>query len=153
GGEALRVGERGEQQPLVLALAGEHRAERERRGEPRVAVALREPPLHHRVAVAAAQQRDLLLVEILAGEVDHHREQRARAVAQVLAEGAHAEVVARELAFQLELAARGAVEVVVLGGEVEQVARSHGAARTSSWRWRRTPGRAPTASPSRGSRR
>ncbi len=123
GGELLRVGERGEQQLLVAPLRPGDVAERERRGEPRVAVALREAPLHDRLAVAAAQGRHLLLVEILAGEIGHHREQHTLVAAQVLAERAHAEIVAGELRLELEPAAGARVEVVVLGGEIEKMTR------------------------------
>ena len=64
-------------------------------------------------------------MEILAGEIGEHGEQRAAPPAQELAERAHAEVVAGELGLELELAAGRRVEVVVLGGEVEEVARRH----------------------------
>ena len=64
-------------------------------------------------------------MEILAGQVGEHREQRAAPPAQELAERAHAEVVAGELGLELELAARRGVEVMILGGEVEEVARRH----------------------------
>jgi len=63
-----------------------HVAERQRRGEAGVAVALRQPALQHGIAVAAAQERNLVLVEVLARDIDQHAEQLALQAAQVLAE-------------------------------------------------------------------
>src|SRR5262249_20734970 len=100
-------------------------AERDCGGEARVAVALREAALHDRLAVVAAQERDLLLVEVLACQVGDHREQAAGPRQQVLAEGGEGEVVAGEPAFEFEPAARGAVQVVILGGDVEEAAVGH----------------------------
>src|SRR5918992_852151 len=73
------------------------------------------------------------VVADLAGEIGPHGEERAFAIAQMLAEGAHAEIVGRELRFELEPAARARIEVMVLGGEVKEMP-CH--IRTSSWRWR-----------------
>src|SRR6185436_17926164 len=103
--------------------------------EPRVAVALGEPPLDDGLAIRAAQPRHLVLVEVLAREIGEQREQRALAPAQELAERAHAEVVAGEPGLELELAVRHRVEVVVFGGEVEEMSSRHGvfsSPRTSS---------------------
>src|SRR5687768_14442871 len=142
GHELLGIGERSEEKPLVLALGGGHLAEGKRRRQPRVPVTLRKAPLYDRLAIRAAQERDLLLLEILAGEVGEHAEQRALAAAQVHAELRDARIVARELRFELQAAARARVEVVFLGCEIKQVARH---VRTSSSRWHRRPGRAPRA--------
>jgi hypothetical protein len=102
GRDLLRIGERGEQQALVAALARDRLAERQRRREARVAIALRQPALHHRVAVASAQVRDLIFVEILAGQVGEHRKERAALVAQVGAEALHSGVVRGEACLELE---------------------------------------------------
>ena len=125
GRKLLRVRERGEEQALVAPRAG-HGAERQRRGETGVAVALREPALQHGVAVAAAQERNLVLMEVLARDIDQHAEELALQAAQVLAERRDAEVVAGKLRLQLEPRRDAAVEVVVLGGEVENAPRGHG---------------------------
>src|SRR3972149_5335743 len=125
GRELLRIGERGEQQALVPALAGDH-AERERRGEPRVAVALGDAPLDHGLAVAAAQVRDLVLVEVLAREIGDDVEQRPAPAAQVFAELGHAEIGAREPRLELERGARAVVDVMVVGREIEDALRRHG---------------------------
>src|SRR2546426_7695032 len=101
-------------------------SERQRRGEPGVAVALRQPALQHGLAVAAAQERNLVLVEVLARDIDQHAEQLAVQAAQVLAERRDAEVVAGELRLQLEPRPGAAVEVMVLGREVENAPCGHG---------------------------
>src|SRR5574341_2509012 len=92
-----------------------------RSGEARIAVALRETPLHHRFPVRAAQPGNLLLVKILTGEVGDEREQRPAARAQVVAERADAEIVAGEFGLERERAAAARVQVVILGGEVEEI--------------------------------
>ncbi len=127
GRELLRVGEGGEQQALVAPLGGDHRAERQRGHQARVAVALRQAPLHHGVAVGAAQVGNLVLVEVLARQVGEHGVERAAVRAQVFAERADPQVVAGEARLELERARRGPVEVMVLGGKVENAADGHGA--------------------------
>jgi hypothetical protein len=116
----LRVGEGGEQQPLVAALARDV-AERERRREPRIAIALREAPVDHRLAVAAAQVGNLVFVKVLAREIGHEIEQRALLAAQVLAEIQRPGVVGGESGLQRECASRPAIHVVIGRGEIEDV--------------------------------
>ena len=65
-------------------------------------------------------------MEVLAGEVRHHREQGAAPAAQIVAELRDAEVIAGELGLELERRAGALVEVMVLGREVEDAALGHG---------------------------
>ncbi len=124
GRELLRVGERREQHAFVAPLLGGDLPERQRGGEARVAIALREPAPQHGVAVGAAQVRDLLFVEILARDVGHQGEERSLPAAQVLLELRHAGVAGRKARLELELRARGRVYEVLVGGEVEEAAHA-----------------------------
>src|SRR5207237_6200631 len=96
----------------------------QRRRQARVAVALGEPALHDRVAIGAAQERDLLLMEVFARDIGDHRKERPAASAQIFAELAHARFVAGELRLELERRAPARIEVMVFGGEVQDAAHA-----------------------------
>src|SRR5207248_9691779 len=98
--ELLRIGERGEEHAFVPSFGGLDDAERQGGREPRVAIALREAAREQRLAVGAADTRDLLFVEVLAREVGEHGQQRTALAAQMRAEGLEPGLVSAEFPYQ-----------------------------------------------------